>query len=56
MKCVPINPFVLAPQMKNVPARIQNDDVFDARPSSPNASAIGLPPRVGTTASASVPP
>jgi hypothetical protein len=56
MKCVPINPFVLAPQMKNVPARIQNDDVFDARASSPNASAIGLPPRGGTTASASLAP
>jgi hypothetical protein len=42
MKCVPIRPFVLAPQMKKVPARIQNEPVFEARPSSPKASTIGF--------------
>src|SRR5688572_12076105 len=30
IKCVPMSPLVLAPQMKNVPARIQNAGVRDA--------------------------
>jgi len=43
MKCVPMSPFVLAPQMKNVPASNQNENDFEARRSAPNATAIALP-------------
>src|SRR6202158_6129615 len=40
IRCTWIRPLVLAPQMKNVPNRIQNTRVFAASRNAPSASAM----------------
>jgi hypothetical protein len=56
MKCVPIKPFVLAPQMKNDPASNQNTPDRDARRNPPKAIASTLRAAgAATTASGGAP-
>ena len=55
MKCVPIKPLVLAPQMKKVPKRSQKSRCRAARARAPNAVDTGFPPRSSGASSLALP-
>ncbi len=55
MKCVPIRPFVVAPQIAKPPASSQNCEVRDAIRSASIAAVAALPVRGGGTTSWSPP-